>query len=54
MFQENVKDVSRKFKGCFKEDERGVSREFLVGFRGISRKFHMCFKEVSRVFQERF
>ena len=49
MFQESLKGVSRKFKGCFKEASRmfqgcfqSVSRKFQENFKGVSKKFHVA------------
>ena len=44
MFQESFKDVSQKFKGCFKN---GFKKEY---FKDIQRLFQGIFKGVLRVF----
>ena len=50
MFKESFKGVSRKFKGCFKED-KGV---FLETFKGDSWVLQGYLKDVSRKFQGGF
>ena len=50
-------EVSGKFQGCFKFDQRdfqvictGVSRLVERSLKGVSEKLHWCFKGVSRKF----
>ena len=54
-FQESLKGISRKIKGCFNEVLSGLQgclKEVEWVFEGVSKVFQGCFKKVLGVFRE--